>query len=1007
MRINENLVEQAALQWFSELGYEVAFGPDISPGGERPERDSFGEVVLAGRLRAALRRLNPLLSDEAVDDALHQVFHLDSPNLAENNRRFHAMLRDGVKVEVVTSEGEGRGDLARLFDYNEPENNDWLVVNQFTVVVGEDNRRPDIVVFINGLPLGILELKNPLVEQATVKGAFQQLQTYKQEIPDLFQYNEVLVVSDSIEARHGTITSDWERLAPWRTIEGENDAPEDLPHLEVLICGVFEKRRFLNLVQNFVVFESDGDRLYKKMAMYQQFHAVNAAVEETIRATCSDDEPRVGVIWHTQGSGKSLSMVFYAAKVMRHPAMNNPTVLVLTDRNDLDNQIYRNFCLAQDLIPYPKQAESVEDLKQLLTVPAGGVIFTTVQKFKPKEGENYPLLSERRNIIVIADEAHRSHYNFMRGYARYIREGLPNAAFIGFTGTPIELEDRSTRQVFGDYISIYDIQRSIEDGATVPIYYEGRLAKLHLTNEFIDEDFEEITEREEEHVKESLKRKWARLEKLVGAEDRLRRIAQDIVEHYTERCKSLEGKAMIVCMSRRICVDLYNHLTSIPGCPQTAVVMTGSASDPPEFQPHIRNKAKREKIKERFKDPGDPLRLVIVRDMWLTGFDNPCLHTMYADKPMKGHTLMQAIARVNRVFRDKPGGLIVDYLGIADDLRRALSNYSDKDRNEALIPLDQAVAVLKEKYDIVRTFFHGVNYRGWRKLAPAALTQLLQKAHNAVVADEDTKSRFIKACTELTKAFALVIPHPEAMQIRDDVAFFQSVRKNVVKYTPPAGQPPEELDTAVKQLISEAVAASEVVDIFGAAEMKRPDISILSDEFLAEVQGMEHKNLQVELLRKLLEDEITAKMRKNVVKYRSFKEMLEQVIKAYQNRSIQSAEVIAKLVELAKELREVEQRGEILGLSDEEMAFYDAVAKGEEHIRDDEHLRTIARELVASIKGNLSIDWADHENVKAKIRATVRRLLRRHGYPPTECEVLVLLIMEQAESLYRDWPKAA
>lgn len=1005
--INESLIEQAALQWLAELGYETAFGPEISPGGERPERESFRDVVLAGRLRAALARLNPHLPEEALEDALQQVLHLDSPNLAENNRRFHWMLRDGVKVEVVSPEGERRGDFARLLDFAEPGNNDWLAVNQFTAVTGEYNRRADVVVFVNGLPLAVIELKNPADQSATVKGAYQQLQTYMREIPELFHYNEVLVVSDSTAARHGTITSSWERFAPWRTIEGERDAPADLPQLEVLLRGIFEKRRFLDLVQNFVVFERDGDRLYKKMAMYHQFHGVNAAVAATLRATRPEADRRVGVIWHTQGSGKSLSMVFYAAKLLRHPEMNNPTIVVLTDRNDLDQQIYENFLRAEELVPYPKQAESVEDLKRLLSVPAGGVIFTTVQKFQPEEGGRYPLLSERSNIVVIADEAHRSHYNFMSGYARYIREGLPNAAFVGFTGTPIELEDKSTRQVFGDYISVYDIQRSIADGATVPIYYEGRLVKLHLTNEFIDEEFEEVTEGEEEHVKEKLKSRWAHLEALAGTPERLKLIARDILDHYTERSKTLAGKALIVCMSRRICVELYKYLRELPSCPEVAVVMTGSASDPADYQPHIRSKSKQEEIKRRFKDPDDPLKLVIVRDMWLTGFDNPCLHTMYLDKPMKGHNLMQAIARVNRVFKDKPGGLIVDYIGIADDLKRALACYTEKDRNEAMIPLDQAIAVLREKYDITCAFFHGIDYQGWRRLAPVDLTRLLQRAHNAVVADDETKSRFLKACTELTRVFALVSPHPEAAKIRDDVAFFQHVRRSVVKYTPLVRQPVDELNLAVKQLVSEAIASDEVVDIFGAAGVKRPDISILSDEFLAEVQGMEHKNLQVELLRRLIEDEIKTKMRQNVVRYRSFKEMLEQVLKGYQNRSLQSAEVIARLVELARELRQVEHRGQALGLTEEEMAFYDAVARGPEHIAGDEQLKTIARELVTAIKKNLSIDWTDHENVKAKIRATVKRLLRRYGFKPTECETLVVIIMEQAEGLYRDWPEAA
>jgi type I restriction enzyme R subunit len=1005
--VSEQTVEDAVMAWLHDLGYGTAFGPDISPGGSHPERRAFNEVLLVGRLKAALKRINSYLPGEAIEEAVAKIQHLGAATLEENNRRFHQMLRDGVPVEVTQSDGEQRGEIASLFDFDKSENNDWLAVNQFTVVVGEYHRRADVAAFVNGLPLAVVELKNPAEEQATVRDAFQQLENYRDEIPELFHYNEILVVSDGTEARHGTITSEWERFAPWRWIENQVEPPEDMPLLEVLLQGIFEKSRFLDLVRNFVVFESDGSRLFKKMAMYHQYHGVNAAVRETLRAAGPDGDRRVGVLWHTQGSGKSLSMVFYTAKVMRQPALRNPTVLVLTDRNDLDNQIHDNFCRAKDLVPYPKQAETVEHLKELLQTPAGGVLFSTVQKFDPQGKPDFPLLSERDNVIVIADEAHRSHYNFLTGFARHIRQALPNASFVGFTGTPVELEDRSTRQVFGKDISVYDIERSIDDHATVPIYYESRLAKMHLSNEFIDEDFDLITEGEEELVKERLKARWARLEAMVGAPDRLARIAKDLVAHYTERARTLKGKALVVCMSRRICVAMYKAMTSLEGCPEVAVVMTGSASDPRDFQPHIRNKRAREEIKGRFVDADNPLRIVIVRDMWLTGFDNPCLHTMYVDKPMKGHTLMQAIARVNRVFRDKPGGLIVDYIGIADQLRRALGMYTQKQREEAMIPIDQAVALMMEKYEVVGAFFHGIDYAGWKDLRPEEKMKLFRKAQNAVVKDEETKRRFVKACTELSKAFSLVVPHPKAMKIRDDVMFFQAVRKSVVKYTPPAGMPPEQLDVAVRQLISEAVAAEEVVDIFGLAGEQKPDISILSDEFLEKIQQIEYQNLRLQLLMKLLEDQIQVQYRRNVVRYRSLKEMLEKLMKAYENRTIQAAEIIKKLVELARQLRQENENWESLGLSEEEKAFYDVVAQGKKKIEDDEEVRQIARALVKSIKSDLSIDWSHQESVKARIRAKVKRLLRRLSYSPTEVVDIVPTIMEQAESLYRDWPAAA
>jgi type I restriction enzyme R subunit len=704
-------------------------------------------------------------------------------------------------------------------------------------------------------------------------------------------------------------------------------------------------------------------------------------------------------------------MIFYASKLLKHPELGNPTIVVLTDRNDLDNQLFERFSEAVDLLPAPVQAESVEDLKEKLKIPAGGIIFSTVQKFKPEKGERFPTLSTRENVIVIADEAHRSHYNFITGYARHIRDALPNAAFIGFTGTPIELGDRSTTQVFGDTISVYDIQKSILDGATVPIYYESRLVKLDIpdySKEFLDEKFEEVTEAEELELKEKIKRKWSRLEKLVGAEDRLRKIAEDIVEHFERRTAAIEGKAMIVCMSRRICVEMYRLITELR--PEwhsedddkgvIKVVMTGSASDPPEFQPHIRNKSRREFIKKRFINPDDPLKIVIVRDMWLTGFDNPCLHTMYIDKHMTGHTLMQAIARVNRVFKDKPSGLIVDYIGIAEPLKRAVRIYTEKGYGDVAIPIDEALNVLKEKYEVVRSFFHGIDYSNWRKLDESSLLHLLQMAHNSVVESDEKKREFLNAMAELNKAFAIATPHEEALRLADDIAFFQMVRRKVIKASPPSTKPTEVYDTIMRQLISEAIVVKDVIDILSEAGIEYPDISIISEEFLDEVMKIKYINIRIEILRKLIEGEIKARMRRNRIRYKPFKELLEKTIESYHKRLITSTEVILKLVELAKEIQKAAREGEILGLSDEELAFYDALSQGKERIMSDDEIREIVNELVDTIKKNLTVDWNKHETTKARVRAAVKRLLRKRGFKPSRQKWLIESIMQQAEALY-------
>jgi type I restriction enzyme R subunit len=1020
----------------------VKHGSEIAPDGPSAERRDYGQVVLEQRLRDALARLNPGLPPEALQDALRKLLNPPGATLEQRNRALHRMLVDGVTVEYRRPDGAIAGAQARVLDFDDPDNNDWLAVNQYTVVENRHTRRPDVVLFVNGLPLAVLELKNPADEEATIWTAYQQLQTYKREIPSLFVYNEALVISDGLEARIGTLTSDRDRFMPWRTITGEAIAPPELPQLEVLVRGVFEPKRFLQLVRDFIVFEDEGGgKLAKKMAGYHQFHAVNVAVEETLRAAelqasaiaeetgryeagrkpgGQPGDRRIGVIWHTQGAGKSLTMVFYAGRIIRHPAMENPTIVVLTDRNDLDGQLFGVFSRCRELLGQePVQAESRAHLRELLQDrQAGGIIFTTIQKFLPEErGDRYPVLSDRRNVVVIADEAHRSQYDFIDGFARHMRDALPNACFIGFTGTPLELDDRNTRAVFGDYISIYDIQRAVEDGATVPIYYESRLAKLDLPEEEkprVDEAFEEVTEGEEVERKERLKTKWARLEAVVGAEKRLRLIAQDIVSHFEKRLEALDGKAMVVCMSRRICVELYNEIVRLR--PEwhhedddkgvIKVVMTGSASDPLEWQPHIRNKERREFLANRFRDPKDSFKIVIVRDMWLTGFDCPSLHTMYVDKPMRAHGLMQAIARVNRVFRDKPGGLVVDYLGLAHELKQALATYTESGgTGKTAIDQAEAVAVMKEKYEVCCDLFHGFDWSKWKTGSPEERLSLLPAAQEHILAQENGKERLLKAVTELSKAFALAVPHEEALAIRDDVAFFQAVRAALAKRAPMEERPEEELDHAIRQIISRALTPEGVIDLFSAAGLKKPDISILSDEFLAEVRGMPQKNLAVELLRKLLEGEIKVRRRKNVVQARSFAEMLEQAIRRYQNRAVEAVQVIEELIALAKEMRETDRRGEQLGLSEEELAFYDALESNDSAVKvlGEPTLKQIARELVETVRRNVTIDWVERENVRANLRRLVKRVLRKYGYPPDKQEKATQTVMEQAEVLSEAW----
>ncbi|MFO8013105.1 MAG: type I restriction endonuclease subunit R [Phycisphaerae bacterium] len=1018
--MTESVAEDALLGWLAEMGYTVLHGPDIAPGEPEGERESYEQVILPQRLRDAVFALNPDLPAEACEEALRRVTSLESPSLVENNRALHRMLVDGVEVECTRPDGSVGGERVLLVEFDDPDANDWLAVNQFTVVENRHERRPDVVVFVNGLPLAVVELKNPADEEADIWSAFNQLQTYKAQIPSLFEHNAVLVISDGTEARIGSLTANTEWFMPWRTIEGEDLAPSSLPQLEVLAKGLFERGRFLRLLRHFIVFEeAPGGGLAKKIAGYHQFHAVEHAVETTVEASRPQGDRRCGVVWHTQGSGKSLTMAFYAGRIVLHPAMENPTLVVLTDRNDLDDQLFGTFSRCHELIRQePMQAESRAHLRELLKVASGGVVFTTVQKFFPDEkGDTHPRLSDRRNIVVIADEAHRSQYDFIDGFARHMRDALPNASFIGFTGTPLELEDKNTRAVFGDYISVYDIQQAVEDKATVPIYYESRLANIELDEgekPHLDEDFEEVTEGEEVEHKERLKTKWAALESLVGTEKRLRLVAADIIEHFEERQEAIEGKALVVCMSRRICVDLYNYLVNLR--PEwhdeddakggIKVVMTGSASDPVEWQQHIRNKTRREAIAKRFKDPDDPLQIVLVRDMWLTGFDCPPLHTMYVDKPMRRHGLMQAIARVNRVFRDKPGGLVVDYIGLAHELKKALATYTQSGgRGKTAIDQEEAVAIMLEKYEVCCSIMHGFDWSGWIEGTPEERLRFLPAAQEHVLAQEDGRDRFCQAVLELSKAFALAAPHPKALEVRDDVAFFQAVRAALVKSARRSPRPGEEMEHAIRQILSRAVASEEVVDIFAAAGLEKPDISVLSEEFLAEVKGMPHRNLAVEMLQRLLNDEIRTRRRKNVVQARSFAQMLEESIRRYQNRAIEAAQVIEELIELARRMREADRRGEDLDLSEEEVAFYDALETNDSAVAvlGDETLRTIAQELVETVKRNATIDWTVKENVRARLRVMVKRILRKYGYPPDKQEKATRTVLEQAEVLGRHW----
>jgi type I restriction enzyme R subunit len=1034
--IFESEIEQFVIELLQSQGFEY-----LSPEQQEAERANLSEVVLLKRLKNAIETLNPSIPQEAKEQALRQVLNLPSQNLIDNNEAFHRMLTEGIEVEYLV-DGNIRGDKVWLVDWQDIANNEFLACNQFTVTENNITKRPDVVLFVNGLPLVVIELKNPADEDATVAKAFTQLQNYKNAIPSLFNYNGILIASDGFDAKAGTISSDIGRFAAWKSVDGIREDKATIPQIETMIKGMLKKEVLLDLLKQFIVFEKTKKEdnktglssvvTIKKIAAYHQYFAVNKAVESTISAASQQGSGKAGIVWHTQGSGKSLSMVFYTGKIVLK--LNNPTIVVVTDRNDLDGQLFDTFAGCRGLLRQePVQAESIPHLKTLLKTAGGGIVFTTIQKFSPEEGQTaYDLLSERKNIVVIADEAHRSHYGFKSkniedknggvrttyGFAKYLRDALPKASFIGFTATPIEKEDASTPAVFGNYIDVYDIEQSIADEATVKIYYESRLVKVHLKPEEaekLDEEVEAITEGEESTASEKAKAKWTQLEAIVGHKERLKSVAADLVDHFEKRQEVFDGKAMIVCISRRVAVELYDAIIKLrPHWHDTdkrkgaiKVVMTSSSSDPENWQVHSTTKEIRKEIAERFKDPDDRLKIVIVCDMWLTGFDVPCLHTMYVDKPMRGHTLMQAIARVNRIFRDKPGGLIVDYIGIASDLKIALATYTISGGKGAPT-LDQEVAVAKmlEEFEIVCQMFEKFEYKRFFKANTQQKLNIILEAQEYILSLEDGKDRFTKEVVGLSKAFAISVPHPKAMEIKDDVGFFQAVKARLTKFEPTGtGKSDAEIETAIRQIVDKAVVSEGIIDVFDAAGIKKPDISILSDEFLREIQGMERKNLALELLKKLLNDEIKFRTRKNLIQSKKFSEMLENAIKKYQNNLLTTAQVIEELIRLAKDIRDSDKRGEQFKLNNEELAFYDALANNQSarDVLGDEKLRDLARVLVQRVKSNTSIDWTIKESVRAKLKVIVKRLLRQYGYPPDMELLATENVLKQAELLADEW----
>ncbi len=1079
--IYESDVENFVIELLQNQGYSY-----LSPEEQERERVSLSDVVLRARLEAAIDKLNPLIPQDARVQILHEVLNLPSQSLVESNEAFHQMLTDGVSVEYQKGE-DAVGDNAWLIDFDNPLNNDLVFCNQFTVaaeqsrtvVDGNVTRRPDVVLFVNGLPLAVIELKNPVDEKATVQKAFNQLQNYKNAIPSLFCYNGVLVTSDGLDAKVGSLTARWSRFVEWRAVDGVKEDAGTTPQIETLVKGMLRPDVILDLIRHFTVFEKsmkgsselteglisspDGDSgaggikrvvTIKKIAAYHQYHAVNKAVESTIRASSDnsgavredpaayglptiDAQPmgdrKAGIMWHTQGSGKSLSMLFYAGKLIVDSRMGNPTIVVITDRNDLDDQLFGTFASGKQLLRQePSQADSRAHLKNLLKTAGGGIVFTTIQKFSPERcKEKFELLSGRKNIVVIADEAHRSQYGFKArtleredgaftkyGFAKYVRDALPNASFVGFTATPIAKEDASTPAVFGNYIDVYDMQQAVEDGATVAIYYESRLAQVHLRDEErdkLDEEVDRIIEGQEFTATEKTKAKWARVEAIVGHRDRLKTVAQDVIEHFEARREVFEGKGMIVAMSRRIAVELYEEIVKLRPDWRHAdkdkgsikVVMTSSSSDPQSWQGHNTKRQDRRWFANRFKDPSDALKLVIVRDMWLTGFDAPCLHTMYIDKPMRGHNLMQAIARVNRVYKDKPGGLIVDYIGIASDLKRALADYTKSSgKGSPTFKQSQAIDVMMEKGEVVAQMFNGFDYKPYFSVDARGKMTIILQAQEHILALEDGKNRFTKQVSLLSKAFALSVPSREAMELKEEVGFFQAVKARLTKFEPVGGGKSDaEVETAIRQIIDKALVVEGVIDVFDAAGIKKPDISVLSDEFLDEVRGMERKNLALELLRKILSDEVKTRMKKNFIKGKRLSEMLDAAIRKYQSNLLTTAQIIEELIEIAKEIKASDERVKGFGLSEDEIAFYDALSMNDSarEVMGDKTLRKLAQELAQRVKAEASIDWTIKESVQANLRLIVKKVLRRYGYPPDEQKLATDNILKQAELFAEEW----
>lgn len=1075
-KITESDIEQYTIEELEDLGFLFLHGPDIAPDGEFPERQAYSDVVLVDRLRAAIQRLNPNIPANAREQALREVQRINSPELLTNNESFHRFLTDGVPIayrtpfQGVAGDGSEKSDYVWLIDFNNPLNNEFLVVNQYTVIENNQNKRPDILLFINGIPLVLIELKNPADENATIRKAFDQIQTYKATIPSMFTFNAFCVISDGHECKAGSTSAGYSRFMAWKFANDKKEVSRFIPELETLVKGMLNPTTLLDLVRNFIVFEKSKKEdpktgitqveTVKKLAAYHQYYAVNKAIESTIKASGKGGNKKGGVVWHTQGSGKSLSMVFYAGKLITSEAMQNPTIVVITDRNDLDDQLFETFASSKQLLRQePVQARDREHLKDLLKAASGGIVFTTIQKFLPEAGKAaYDRLSDRTNIVVIADEAHRTQYGFEAklhderdkdtkevigkriayGFAKYMRDALPNATYIGFTGTPIESTDVNTPAVFGQYVDIYDISQSVADGATVKIYYESRLAKVNLDEEgrrLIEEFDKELEEDEEITDKQRAKAKWTKLEAIVGNQKRIRNLARDIVTHFEQRQAAFDGKGMIVAMSRRIAVDLYNEIIKLR--PEwhnddltkgvIKVIMTASSADGPVMQKQHTTKAQRKALSDRMKDPADPLKLVIVRDMWLTGFDAPCLHTLYVDKPMRGHNLMQAIARVNRIFKDKPGGLVVDYLGIATDLKKALAFYADSGgKGDPAESQEKAVEMLIEKLEVVRQLFFeesktkesiliadptayygnypgtGFNYKRFFSASPKEKLSIILQAEEHILGLKDGKNRFIREVTLLSQAFALSIPHKEALAVKDEVAFFQAVKARLVKFVGSGtGRSDIDIETAIKQIIDEALSSEQVIDIFDAAGVKKPEISILSEEFLLEIKGMKHQNLALELLKKILNDEIRSRSKTNLVRSKALLEMLEAAIKKYQNNLLTTAEIIQELIELAREIKAEDQRGAKLGLSEDELAFYDALEMNGSAVQvlGDERLRLIAREIAEKVKANATIDWAIRESARAKLMVLVRRTLNKYGYPPDKQQKAIDTVLKQAELL--------